>query len=55
MKLQKRLSRKIGKSIYFKWIITIPPNDVEKLGWTEGEKLESDTNSNELIIKKEKT
>ncbi len=55
MKLQKRFSRKIGKVVYFKWIITIPPDNIEKLGWKEGQKLESDVNPEGLVVKKQKS
>tara|TARA_Y100000310_G_C20658536_1_gene803359 strand:+ start:816 stop:980 length:165 start_codon:yes stop_codon:yes gene_type:complete len=40
MKLQKHLSRKIGDKKYTKWVITIPADEIEKLGWKEGEDLE---------------
>jgi len=34
-------------------MITIPPRQVEELGWNEGEFLESDVASQELVIRKE--
>ncbi len=40
MKLQKRLSRKVGDKEYDKWIITIPPSKVKELGWKEGQEIE---------------
>lgn len=40
MKLQKVRAREYkGKTIY-KWIIVIPPKDIEELGWREGMELE---------------
>ena len=40
MKLQKVRAREYkGKTIY-KWIIVIPPKDIEQLGWGEGIELE---------------
>jgi len=40
MKLQKVRAREYkGKTIY-KWIIVIPPKDIEQLEWKEGNKLE---------------
>lgn len=53
MRLQKQLSRKVGNKEYPKWIITIPPKQVEALGWNEGELLESEVNSRELVIRRE--
>lgn len=53
MRLQKQLSRKYGDKEYPKWVITVPPKQIEVLGWNEGEFLESDINSKELIIRRE--
>ena len=53
MKLQKQLSRKVGNKEYPKWVITIPPKQIRTLGWREGEFLESEINSQELVIRRE--
>ena len=53
MKLQKQLSRKVGDIEYPKWVITIPPKQIKALGWREGEFLESEVNSQELVIRRE--
>lgn len=34
-------------------MVTIPPKQIEELGWTEGEFLESDIARQELVIRKE--
>lgn len=39
MKLQKQLSRKVGQQEYSKFVITLPPKDVKKLGWKAGDDL----------------
>ncbi len=39
MKLQKQLSRKVDGKAYPKYVVTIPPKDIDKLGWTEGTEL----------------
>lgn len=52
MKLQKQLSRKFKGKEYVKWIITIPPEDIDKLGWEEGQTLKSEIREDNLIIKK---
>jgi len=39
MKLQKQLSRKIGNTEYAKYVIVIPPQAIEELGWKEGAEL----------------
>jgi len=53
MRLQKQLSRKYGNKEYPKWVITIPPKQVEALGWNEGEFLESEVSTHELIVRRE--
>jgi bifunctional DNA-binding transcriptional regulator/antitoxin component of YhaV-PrlF toxin-antitoxin module len=47
------MSRRYKGREYPKWMITIPPRQVEELGWNEGEFLESDVASQELVIRKE--
>lgn len=39
MKLQRQKTKVKGRE-YSKWVIIIPPKDIEKLGWKEGEELE---------------
>jgi bifunctional DNA-binding transcriptional regulator/antitoxin component of YhaV-PrlF toxin-antitoxin module len=51
MKLQKRLSRKIGKKEYVKWILTIPPKMIEILGWKEGQEVEVTIKEKDLLIR----
>ncbi len=52
MRLQKNVSRKIGKTEYAKWVINIPPRIIEALGWKEGDELESEIDNPNLIVKK---
>jgi len=53
MRLQKQLSRKVGNKEYPKWVIIVPPKQIETLGWKEGEYLASEANNEELIIQRE--
>jgi len=50
MKLQKQLSRRVGKTDYPKWVVTIPPSIVKEVGWKEGETLEARLEKNRLIL-----
>ena len=52
MKLQKQLSRRYGGKDYAKWLVVIPPNVVDKLGWAEGEDLEPRVAGRELKLKR---
>lgn len=52
MRLQKRFNRKVAGKEYSKWVVTLPPDEVEKLDWKEGEELEAVTKDGRLIIGK---
>jgi len=51
MRLLKQVSRQIGENEYSKWIIIVPPSQVEELGWKEGEELESYIKGRSLLIR----
>ena len=51
-KLQKQLSRRVGNKAYPKWVIAIPPKQIDALGWDEGQSLEGEIQNRTLIIKK---
>lgn len=53
MRLQKQLSRRVGDREYPKWVIIVPPKQIKELGWLEGEFLESEVNSQGLIVRRE--
>jgi uncharacterized protein (DUF488 family) len=50
MKLQKRFMREIQGKEYVKWIINVPPKDVEALGWKEGQILSTSLTERGLLI-----
>ena len=52
MKLQKQTTRKIGDNEYVKWVIVIPPSQIDETGWKEGDDLESIVKGKTLIIKR---
>jgi bifunctional DNA-binding transcriptional regulator/antitoxin component of YhaV-PrlF toxin-antitoxin module len=54
MKLQKQLSRKVGKIVYPKWLVVIPPEKVKEAGWKEGTELEAEIKENKIILKPKK-
>lgn len=51
MKLQRIVSRRLGKETYYKWQITISPKDIERLGWEEGQEISSDVKGKELRLR----
>jgi len=54
VKLQKQLSRKTKGKSYPKYVMTIPPKNIEELGWQKGMELEVCVSDNKLIIKPKK-
>jgi len=51
LKLQRQTTREIEGKEYHKWVITIPPEQIEKLNWEEGVELESVVRGNDLVIR----
>lgn len=54
MRLQKQLSRKVGNKEYPKWVVTIPPEKIDHIGWREGEELQLEIKDDKLILKRKK-
>lgn len=52
MRLQKQKTREVNGKEYFRWTVVIPPDEVEKLGWEEGDELRLNRKGNKLVIKK---
>jgi hypothetical protein len=50
LKLQKQTSREIQGKEYYKWVIIIPPENIEQLSWTDGLELESHVKGSNLVI-----
>jgi len=52
MKLQKRFLRKYKEKDYYKYMINIPPEAVEKAQLREGDELDVEVKKGELRLKK---
>jgi len=52
VRLQRQLNRRAKGKEYSKWLVVIPPDMVEKLGWREGEELELDVRGDELRLQR---
>jgi bifunctional DNA-binding transcriptional regulator/antitoxin component of YhaV-PrlF toxin-antitoxin module len=52
MHLQKQLSRVYKGKEYPKYLIVIPPRDIEELGWSERDELKSIVESGKLVIER---
>jgi len=49
-KLQKQLSRRVGDKRYTKWVITIPREQVKRLGWASGDEIEAIVKDDKLVL-----
>ena len=54
MRLQKQKTREVKGKEYFRWSVVIPPDEIEELGWKEGEELVPMKEGERLVIKKER-
>jgi hypothetical protein len=54
MKLQKRFNRKVGGKEYSKWVVNLPNEEIEKIGWKAGMELELDIRENRMILRPKK-
>lgn len=54
MKLQKQLSRKVEGKKYPKYVVTIPPKQINEAGWKEGAELEAEVKDGKIILKPKK-
>lgn len=54
MKLQKRLSRVYKGKKYYKWIITLPEDDVNYSGFKEGDVIDVDSEKGKIFLVKER-
>ena len=53
MRLQKQKTREVKGKEYFRWSVVIPPDEVERLGWKEGQELKPKREGKKLIIEKD--
>jgi len=54
MRLQRQVNRVVEDKEYSKYILIVPPEDVEKLGWEVGEELSHEVKEETLIVSRAK-
>lgn len=50
MRLQKQVTRKVEDKRYAKYVVVIPSDSVNELGWKEGQELQQQVQGKKLII-----
>ena len=51
MRLQKRFNRKVGNKEYSKWVVVLPNDKVQELGWKEGVELDIDAKKGAITLR----
>lgn len=54
MRLQKQVNRKVDDKEYSKYVLVVPPEEVQKLQWGEGEELDHEIKEDALVIRRAK-
>ena len=52
VKLQRQFNRRVKRKEYSKWLLVIPPEVVDKLGWKEGDDLSAEVEGTALRLKR---
>ena len=52
MKLQRQKAYKYKNKIHYKYALIIPESTVNKLGWKEGQELETEVKKDRLVVEK---
>lgn len=52
MKLQRQFNRRVKNKEYSKWLVVIPPQVVDQLGWEEGEDLRAEVEGKALKLRR---
>lgn len=51
MRLQKQLSRRVDNIEYPKYVVTIPPKQIQEAGWKEGTELIATVEDGKIILR----
>ena len=51
VKLQKRFSSRVGKKEYSKWVVALPNDKIEQVGWKEGVELDLDAEKGVITLR----
>ncbi|HEV8050203.1 MAG TPA: hypothetical protein VGP88_06375 [Thermoplasmata archaeon] len=50
MRLHKVVNRKYQGTVYYRWVLSVPPKSVRELGWVDGQELEVTVRGSVLSI-----
>ncbi len=50
MRLRKVVNRVYEGTVYYRWVLSVPPRQVRELGWVDGQELETIPHGSSLWI-----
>ena len=50
MRIHKVINRVHEGTVYYRWVVSVPPKNVRDLGWVDGQELETVVRGNSLWI-----
>ena len=50
MKLQRQAAYKQKGQTYYKYVVTLPPDTIEKLGWKQGTELKAEARNGKILL-----
>lgn len=52
MRLQRLVNRKVRDKTYYKWVLTVPGDLIDALGWAPGEALQARLEGEALVLER---
>jgi hypothetical protein len=50
VRLHKVVNRVYEGTVYYRWVLSVPPKKVRELGWVDGQELEADVAGSRLWV-----
>lgn len=50
MRLHKVVNRVYEGTVYYRWVLSVPPKSVRELGWVDGQELQASVRGASLVV-----
>lgn len=50
MRLHKVVNRVVRGTVYYRWVLTVPPREIRNLGWVDGQQLDAFSRGGTLTL-----
>lgn len=51
MRIHKVVNRVYEGTVYYRWVLSVPPKEVRDLGWVDGQELETVVVGRDLLVR----